>query len=71
MYLARLDPAGRMEIRDVTAAHVWKQLADQLHRAGYSYGYVKAVVRGRLVWLVDASKDGHRYAVRASPDGPG
>ena len=44
--------------------HPWEHIADQLHAAGYSYGYAKAVVRGRLLWVVDACRDGHRYAVR-------
>jgi len=43
----------------------WEILADNLKKAGWSYGYVSAVVpRGRTIWIVDAHRnDGKRFGV--------
>ena len=45
----------------------WEIIADNLHEAGWSYGYVSAVNReGRTIWIVDAHRgDGNRFIVRA------
>jgi hypothetical protein len=41
--------------------------ADNLSKAGWSYGYVSAVdSNGRTIWIVDAHRgDGNRFVVRA------
>jgi hypothetical protein len=44
----------------------WEIIADNLHKAGWSYGYVSAVDReGRTIWIVDAHGYGKRFIVRA------
>ena len=44
----------------------WKIIADNLHKAGWSYGYVSALDRkGRTIWIVDAHGYGKRFIVRA------
>jgi hypothetical protein len=42
-------------------------IADNLSKAGWSYGYVSAVdSRGRTIWIVDAHRDdGKRFVVHA------
>ena len=44
----------------------WEIIADNLHKAGWSYGYVSALNRqGRTIWIADAYRDGKRFFVRA------
>jgi hypothetical protein len=44
----------------------WEIIADNLKKAGWSYGYVSAVdSEGRTIWIVDAHRDGKRFIVRA------
>jgi hypothetical protein len=45
----------------------WEIIADNLKKAGWSYGYVSAVdSQGRTIWIVDAHRgDGNRFIVRA------
>jgi hypothetical protein len=45
----------------------WEIIADNLHDAGWSLGWVAAVDReGRTIWIVDAHReDGKRFIVRA------
>jgi len=44
----------------------WEIIADNLHKAGWSYGYVSALDReGRTIWVVDAHGYGKRYVVHA------
>jgi hypothetical protein len=42
-------------------------IADNLKKAGWSYGYVSALdVEGRTIWIVDAHRDdGKRFVVHA------
>ena len=42
-------------------------IADDLKKAGWSYGYVSAIdSNGRTIWIVDAHRnDGKRFIVRA------
>jgi hypothetical protein len=44
-----------------------KVVADNLSKAGWSWGCVSAIdVHGRTIWIVDAHRgDGKRYVVRA------
>jgi hypothetical protein len=44
----------------------WEIIADNLKKAGWSYGYVSARDReGRIIWIADAHRDGKRFIVRA------
>jgi len=45
----------------------WEIIADNLSKAGWSYGYVSALdPEGRTIWIVDARcDDGKRFIVRA------
>jgi hypothetical protein len=45
----------------------WEIIADNLSKAGWSYGYVSAVdSQARTIWIVDAHRDdGKRFVVRA------
>ena len=45
----------------------WEIIADNLSKAGWSYGYVSAIdSHGRTIWIVDAHRDdGERFVVRA------
>jgi hypothetical protein len=43
-----------------------RSIADNLSKAGWSYGYVSALDReGRTIWIVDAHGYGKRFVVRA------
>jgi hypothetical protein len=45
----------------------WEIIANNLKKAGWSYGYVSAVdSQGRTIWIADAHRgDGKRFVVRA------
>jgi len=45
----------------------WEIIADNLKKAGWSYGYVSAVdSEGRTIWIADAHRgDGKRFVVHA------
>ena len=45
----------------------WETIADNLSKAGWSWGYVSALdSRGRTIWIADAHRgDGKRFVVRA------
>jgi hypothetical protein len=44
----------------------WEIIADKLHDAGFSLGWVSALDReGRTIWIVDAHGYGKRFIVRA------
>ena len=44
----------------------WQIIADNLHNAGWSLGWVSALdVEGRTIWIVDAHGYGKRFIVRA------
>jgi hypothetical protein len=45
----------------------WEIIADNLSKAGWSWGCVSAVdSEGRTIWIVDAHRDdGKRFVVRA------
>ena len=44
----------------------WEIIADRLHDAGWSLGWVSALdLEGRTIWIVDAHRDGKRFIVRA------
>jgi hypothetical protein len=44
----------------------WEVVADNLKKAGWSWGCVSAVdSRGRTIWIVDAHREGKRFVVRA------
>ena len=45
----------------------WEIIADNLHDAGWSWGWVSALdCEGRTIWIADAHRgDGKRFVVRA------
>ena len=45
----------------------WEIIADNLSKAGFSWGYVSAIdSSGRTMWIADAHRDdGKRFVVRA------
>src|SRR6266513_1368048 len=44
----------------------WEIIADNLSKAGWSWGYVSALdSQGRTIWIVDAHGYGKRFIVRA------
>ena len=50
----------------------WEIIADNLSKAGWSWGCVSALDReGRTLWIVDAHRgDGNRFIVRADEPPP-
>jgi len=59
--LVRANEAQSISVKD------WEIIADNLKKAGWSYGYVSAVNReGRIIWIADAHRgDGNRFIVHA------
>ena len=44
----------------------WEIIADNLHKAGFSLGWVSALdCEGRTMWIVDAHGYGKRFVVHA------
>ena len=44
----------------------WEIIADNLSKAGWSWGIVSAIdCEGRTIWIVDAHGYGKRFVVRA------
>ena len=44
----------------------WEIIADNLHKAGWSLGWVSALdVKGRTIWIVDAHGYGKRFVVHS------
>ena len=44
----------------------WEMIADNLHDAGWSLGWVSAIdSQGRTIWIVDAHGYGKRFVVRS------
>jgi hypothetical protein len=44
----------------------WENIADNLKKAGWSWGCVSAVdCEGRTIWIADAHRDGEHFIVRA------
>jgi len=44
----------------------WEIIADNLHDAGWSLGWVSTLdLEGRTIWIVDAHGYGNRFIVRA------
>jgi hypothetical protein len=45
----------------------WEIIVDNLHKAGWSLGWVSALdLEGRTMWIVDAHRgDGQRFVVHA------
>jgi len=54
------------EAQSVKARH-WEIIADNLSKAGWSWGCISAIdCNGRTIWIVDAHRDdGKRFVVRA------
>jgi hypothetical protein len=51
----------------IAAVQYWEIIADNLSKAGWSWGCVSAVdSQGRTIWIADAHRDGgKRFVVRA------
>jgi len=48
------------------ALKYWEIVADNLHKAGWSLGWVSALdFHGRTIWIVDAHGYGKHFIVRA------
>jgi hypothetical protein len=44
----------------------WEIIADNLSKAGWSWGYVSALdLKRRTIWIVDAHRGGKRFVVHA------
>jgi hypothetical protein len=44
----------------------WEIIADNLHKAGWSWGCVSAMdCEERTIWIADAHREGERFIVRA------
>jgi len=56
-----------MDSPECCARYYWEIIADNLSKAGWSWGYVSAIdSKRRTIWIVDAHRgDGNRYVVRA------
>ena|SRR5436305_12680380 len=64
----RIILSSRCGERKGTIARVkyWEIIADNLKKAGWSWGYVSAVdSERRTIWIVDAHRDGKRFVVHA------
>ena len=49
-----------------TPVKYWEIIADNLSKAGWSWGCVSAIdSNGRTIWIADAHRDGKRFLVRA------
>lgn len=53
-------------LRLVGSREILGIIADNLSKAGFSWGCVSAVdCEGRMIWIADAHRDGRRFIVRA------
>jgi hypothetical protein len=58
--------ANKRADEKLTVKRQWEIIADNLHDAGFSLGWVSALdVQGRTTWIVDAHGYGKRFIVRA------
>ena len=49
----------------------WEIIADNLSKAGWSWGCVTAIdSNGRMIWIADADRDGKRFIVHADQELP-
>ena len=60
------NPSGD-EIGSDSVKRDWEIIADNLSKAGWSWGIVSAIdCEGRTIWIADAHRgDGKRFVVRA------
>jgi hypothetical protein len=67
LVLVRLDHvASRIVNAHYSSVKYWEAIADNLKKAGWSYGCVSAVdSNGRTIWIADAHRDGKRFLVHA------
>jgi hypothetical protein len=58
---------GEQKTHNPPAVKYWEIIADNLSKAGWSWGCVSAIDReGRTIWIADAHRDdGRRFVVRA------
>jgi hypothetical protein len=49
--------------------YYWEIIADNLKKAGWSYGYVSAIdSNGRTIWIADAHRGGKRFGCAMHAD---
>ena len=61
--------AGRLFHRNEARVKYLEIIVDNLHKAGWSYGYVSALNRqGRTLWVADACRDGKRFVMRVDKE---
>jgi hypothetical protein len=60
-------PGERQKRQNPNRVNYWEIVADNLSKAGWSWGCVSAVdCNGRTIWIADAHRDdGKRFVVRA------
>jgi hypothetical protein len=53
--------------REAAVKRCWEIIADNLSKAGWSWGYVSALDReGRTIWIADAHRDdGKQFIIKA------
>ena len=58
---------GTVQISFARLQRIWEIIADNLSKAGWSWGCVSALdSNGRTIWIADAHRgDGKRFVVRA------
>jgi len=65
--LAHIAEWKRLCSNPALTVKYWEIIADNLHDAGWSLGWISAIDReGRTIWIVDAHRDdGKRFIVHA------
>jgi len=59
-------PYGEQKHQNPDVKRYWEIIADNLHKAGWSLGWVSALdIEGRTISIVDARGYGKRFIVRA------
>jgi hypothetical protein len=61
------NPTSQRRLKQGNRAKYWEIIADNLSKAGWSWGCVSAIdSNGRTIWIADAQRDdGKRFVVRA------
>ena len=58
-------PCGEQKKQNAWRVKYWEIIADNLHKAGWSLGWVPAFdLEGRTIWIVDAHGYGKRFIAR-------
>ena len=66
VHIILLLPGGEQKRQNPPREVTGEIIADNLHDAGWSLGWVSAVdLQGRTIWIVDAHGYGKRFVLRA------